>query len=86
MGASLAPQGLTKNLGLFLASTACSDFPSEVILPCRVLGAALCRPCRLVASGAPDERNHPKIKFQKEKKKKKKKLQKKKEECRAARY
>lgn len=30
----------------------------------------------LVVSGAPDERNHPKMKFQKEKKKKKKNLQK----------
>lgn len=73
----MAPQGLTKDLDLFLAPAACSGFPGELILPCRVLGAAPCRPRRLVASGAPDERNHPKMKIQKEKEKKKKNLQKK---------
>lgn len=53
------PQGLTKNLGLFLASTACSGFPGKLILPCRFLGAAPCRPHRLVASGAPDKEKPP---------------------------
>lgn len=59
-----------------MAPTACSGIPGELILPCWVLGAALCCPCWLVVSGALDERNHPKMKFQEEKKRKKK-LQKK---------
>lgn len=55
-----------------MAPTACSGIPGELILPCWVLGAALCRPRWLVVSGALDERNHPKMKFQEEKKKEKK--------------